>query len=344
MGFAVIRTPAIGIVVVALILLGTGPGLMPAVGVSSADDSQEKPKLGKPQQPRHQEDEPQIKDDTPIRLGTDLVVLDVTVLDPANKPVTDLTKESFQVTEDKVAQKIEFFGREQVPVSIVFAIDTSGSMRTKIDTVIKACGNLVKESRGGDELAVIEFKLQPDLLEEFTNNANDVIDTLQGLIASGQTAMLDALYLAADYANKEAKNRRKAVILVTDGLDKDSYYKFNEVVEHMREIDVQIYLIGFTNDLDRDSAIFKKSAKDKAETLLSKLADDTGGKAFFPKELSEVHTIAQAISSDLRTQYAIGYYPTNSKKDGSFRSVKVQVNSTARRLVARTRPGYTAPK
>jgi Mg-chelatase subunit ChlD len=150
MRFAVIRTPAIGIAVLALIFLGGGPGPMRVAGVSSADDSQEKPKLGKPQQPRHQEDEPQIKDDTPIRLGTDLVVLDVTVLDPANKPVTDLTKDSFQVTEDKVPQKIEFFGREQVPVSVVFAIDTSGSMRTKLDTVIKASSNLVKESKTGD--------------------------------------------------------------------------------------------------------------------------------------------------------------------------------------------------
>lgn len=341
---AVIRTPAAAIAVVVLSLLTNSFGIASAAGVSRAD-SQEKPKLQKPQQmPKHSDDEPQTRDDSPIKLGTDLVVLDVTVLDPAAKPVTDLTKDSFQVTEDKVPQKIEFFGREQVPVSMVLAIDTSGSMRTKLDTVIKASANLVKESRNGDEMAVIEFKLQPDLLEEFTDNTADVIDTLQGLIASGQTAMLDALYLAADYANKEGKNRRKAVILVTDGLDKDSYYKFNEVVDHLREIDVQLYLIGFTNDLDRDSAIFKKSPKDKAEGLLSKLADETGGKAFFPKELSEVHTIAQAISSDLRTQYAIGYYPTNSKKDGSFRSVKVQVNSAARRLVARTRPGYTAPK
>lgn len=344
MRFSVVRTVALVFGLAGITLLSPGFSLMIGQTLSQADDSQEKPKLGKPQLPKHQEDEGQSKDDAPIKLGTDLVVLDVTVLDPANKPVTDLTKDNFQVTEDKVQQKIEFFGREQVPVSIVFTIDTSGSMRTKIDTVIKACGNLVKESRSGDEMAVIEFKLQPDLLEEFTNNANDVIDTLQGLIASGQTAMLDALYLASDYANKESKNRRKAVIVVTDGLDKDSYYKFNEVVEHMRETDVQIYLIGFTNDLDRDSAIFKKSPKDKAETLLAKLADETGGKAFFPKELSEVHTIAQAISSDLRTQYAIGYYPTNSKKDGSFRSVRVAVNSGSRRLAARTRNGYTAPR
>jgi len=345
MKFAVIRTPAVAIAAVVLSLLTNSLFAASAAGLSRGG-SQEKPKLQKPQQPpKHQDDEPQnSRDDSPIKLGTDLVVLDVTVLDPSAKPVTDLTKDSFQVTEDKVPQKIEFFGREQVPVSMVLAIDTSGSMRTKLDTVIKASANLVKESRSGDEMAVIEFKLQPDLLEEFTDNSADVIDTLQGLIASGQTAMLDALYLAVDYANKDGKNRRKAVILVTDGLDKDSYYKFNEVVDHLREIDVQVYLIGFTNDLDRDSAIFKKSPKDKAEGLLSKLADETGGKAFFPKELSEVHTIAQAISSDLRTQYAIGYYPTNSKKDGSFRSVKVQVNSAARRLVARTRAGYTAPK
>jgi Ca-activated chloride channel family protein len=193
-------------------------------------------------------------------------------------------------------------------------------------------------------MAVIEFKDQPELLEEFTGDVNDVIDTLNGLVASRQTAMLDALYLAADYASKEGKNRRKAVLVVTDGLDNDSYYKFNEVVNHLREIDVQIYLIGFVSDLEHDSGLFKKSQKDKAETLLNKLAEETGGKAFFPKELAEVHVIAEQISTDLRTQYSIGYYPTNSKKDGTFRAVKVQVNSGARKLVARTRNGYTAPR
>jgi Ca-activated chloride channel homolog len=317
--------------------------LVVGIAASSFADQQrpDKPKLQKSQQPK--QEEPQQQEDTVV-LHTDLVLLDVTVVDPSNKPVMDLRKEEFGVTEDKVPQKIEFFSREQVPVSLVFAIDTSGSMRPKIDTVVKASTNLVKESRAGDEMAVIEFKDQPELLEEFTSDVNDVIDTLNGLVASRQTAMLDALYLAADYASKEGKNRRKAVLLVTDGLDNDSYYKFNEVVNHLREIDVQIYLIGFISDLERDSGLFKKSAKDKAEGLLNKLAEETGGKAFFPKELSEVHAIAQQISTDLRTQYAIGYYPTNNKKDGTFRAVRVQVNSSSRRLIARTRNGYTAPR
>lgn len=302
----------------------------------------DKPKLQKPQQPK--DEEPPQKDDTPIRIGTDLVLLDVTVVDPSNKPVMDLKREEFSVTDDKIAQKIEYFSRDQVPVSLAFAIDTSGSMRPKLDQVVKASTNLVKESRPGDEMAVIEFKDQPELLEEFTGDVNDVIDTLNGLVASRQTAMLDALYLAADYSSKEGKNRRKAVLVVTDGLDNDSYYKFSEVVNHLREIDVQIYLIGFINDLDKDSGLFKKSQKEKAEGLLSKLAEETGGKAFFPKELSEVHAIAQQISTDLRTQYSIGYYPTNAAKDGSYHAVKVQVNSGARRLIARHRNGYSAPR
>src|SRR5437667_11347 len=321
---------------IVFLVAGSAPCSLADAGQQRPD----KPKLQKPQQPK--DEEPPQKDDAPIKIGTDLVLLDVTVVDPSNKPIMDLKREEFVVTDEKVPQKIEYFSRDQVPVSLVFAIDTSGSMRPKLDQVVKASTNLVKESRPGDEMAVIEFKDQPELLEEFTGDVNDVIDTLNGLVASRQTAMLDALYLAADYSNKDGKNRRKAVLLVTDGLDNDSYYKFGEVVNHLREIDVQIYLIGFISDLDRDSGLFKKSQKDKAETLLTKLAEETGGKAFFPRELSETHAIAQQISTDLRTQYAIGYYPTNNKKDGTFRAVRVQVNSSNRRLIARTRNGYTA--
>ncbi len=289
-------------------------------------------------------DEEKSDDDTVLKLNTDLVILDVNVLDPNNQPVMDLKQDQFAVTEDKQPQKIEFFSRDEVPVSVVLAIDTSGSMRAKIDSVIKACSSLVKESRKSDEIAVVEFKDQPELLTEFTTDINDVVDTLNGLIASRQTAMLDALYLGADYANKEGKNRRKAVLVVTDGLDKDSYYKFDEVVDHLRELDVQVYLVGFTNDLSKEKGLFKSSEKGKAESLLNKLASETGGKAFFPTELAQIHDIAKQISIDLRTQYSIGYYPTNTSRDGTFRAVKVQVNAPNRKLVARTRNGYTAPK
>ncbi|MCI0490911.1 MAG: VWA domain-containing protein [Blastocatellia bacterium] len=312
---------------------------------SSSGQQKEKPKLQKPERPLPAEQEAPAKDQDTIQLRADLVLLDVTAVDPNNKPVMNLTKEQFKVFEDKVPQDIADFSRDEVPVSLVFAIDTSGSMRAKLDTVIKASSNLVKESRRDDEIAVIEFKDQPEVLEEFTTDIHDVIDTLEGLIASSQTAMLDALYLASEYADKEGRNRRKAVIMVTDGLDRDSYYKFDEVVDRLREVDVQIYLVGFTNDLSKDGKwIFKKSEKEKAEELLNRLATETGGQAFFPRELSEVHTIAKQISTDLRTQYSIGYYSTNSKRDGTFRSIKVQVDAGNQRVIARTRAGYTAPR
>jgi Ca-activated chloride channel family protein len=316
-------------------------------GISSGPDDaqQNKPQPQKTGQPKLQQHEPQGQDTDTIKIGTDLVVLDVTVLDSSSsRPVMDLRRDQFQVFEDRVPQKIDFFSRDQVPVSLVLTIDTSGSMKPKIDSVIKSCINLVKENRAGDEIAVIEFKDQPELLEEFTEDIEDVVFTLKGLIASRQTAMFDALYLAADYASKEGKNRRKAVVLVTDGLDKNSYYKLNEVVDHLRETDVQIYLIGFTSDLsDQGGFIFVKSEKDKAEKVLKKLAEETGGRAFFPRELNETNSIAQQISTDLRTQYSIGYYPANARRDGTFRSVRVQVDAANGRLVARTRNGYTAP-
>ncbi|MGH9765268.1 MAG: VWA domain-containing protein [Blastocatellia bacterium] len=326
----------------ALVLLSTVllAGASPRQQPGSHEKSGQKPTLADP----NKEQQNQQGQEAPIRIGTDLVLLDVTVVDPENRPIMNLTQDRFQVLEDKVPQKIEFFSKEQVPVSVVFTIDSSGSMRPKLDTVIKAAINLVKASRSGDEMAVISFKDQPELMEEFTTDINDVIDALNGIVASRQTAMLDALYLSADYGSKEAHNRRKAVILVTDGLDNNSYYKFEEVVNHLKETDVQIYFIGFTNDLSGDHSLFGKSDKDKAENLLNKLAYDTGGRAFYPKELSEVHQIAQQINSDLRTQYSIGYYSTNSKRDGTYRAVKVVVDGRGQRMVARTRSGYTAPK
>ncbi len=304
------------------------------------DQQKEKPQDKKPAQQKPEDDDGK----TDIKIGAELVLLDVGVVDASsNIAVMDLAKKDFQVFEDKTPQQIEFFSKEQVPVSVVFTIDTSGSMRGKLDTVIKACVGLVKDSRQGDENAIIEFRESPELLEEFTTDTQSVIDTLESLVARSQTSMLDAIYLAADEARKNGKNRRKALIVVTDGLDKENYYKFEDVVKQLQESDVQIYLIGFTSDLDDSSGLFKKSQKGKAEQLLSRLATETGGRAFFPRELADVHKIGQQISSDLRTQYALGYYPTNSKRDGSFRAVKVSVTSPSnKRLVARTRSGYYA--
>ena len=294
--------------------------------------------------PPGQQDAPDAGDE--VKLDSELVVLDVSVLDKGNRPVFDLAKDRFQVFEDGVPQPIEFFSKEQTAVSLAIAIDTSGSMRTKLDAVVEAATNLVHADKPQDETAVIQFKDQVELIEEFTSDTQDVEDALSDLIANGQTSLLDAIMLSSDYVQKDGRHRRKALVVVTDGLEKDSYYSLEQVVDHVRKLDVRLYLIGFTQDLEDSSGIFKKSPKGKAEALLNRLATETGGRSFFPKDLSELGPITEQIAADLRTVYAIGYYPANTKKDGMFRKVDVRVLGSDQKpdakLTARTRTGYIA--
>lgn len=283
-----------------------------------------------------------------VHLGTELVVLDVSVIDRANRPVFDIPKDRFTVVEDGVPQTVDFFSKELAPVSLAIAIDTSGSMRSKLETVVQAVTNLVRTNRPKDETAVIQFKDTVELLEEFTTDPSDVEDALGDLFANGQTSLFDAILLSSDYVQKDGHNRRKALIVVTDGVEKGSYYSLEEVVEKMRKLDVRLYLIGFTSDLDDSRGLFKRSQKSKAEKLLSKMAEETGGRSFFPREPSELGPIGEEIALDLRTVYAIGYYPTNTKKDGTYRTVNVGILGSAGKAdtnyTARTRSGYYAAK
>ncbi len=296
--------------------------------------------------PASQQDNGQSSDE--IKLDTELVVLDVSVLDKGNRPIFDLSKERFQVLEDGVPQSIDFFSREQAPVSLALAIDTSGSMRSKLDAVVQAATNLVHSDKPNDEAAVIQFKDQVELIEEFTSDTQDVEDALDDLIANGQTSLLDAITLSSDYVQKDGHHRRKALVVVSDGLERGSYFSLDQVVEHVRKLDVRLYLIGFTSDLEDSAGLFKKSQKTKAESLLNKLAEETGGRAFFPKDLGDLGPITDQIAQDLRTVYAIGYYPSNTKKDGTYRKVDVRMLGTDMKidpkLTARTRAGYMADK
>jgi Ca-activated chloride channel family protein len=283
------------------------------------------------------------QEDEGPQIEAELVLLDVSVIDKANRPVFDLAKERFQVSEDGVTQQIAFFDREETAVSLALVIDTSGTMRSKLETVVQAVTNLVRADKPEDEVAVIQFKDQIELLEEFTTDEREVEDALGDLVAHGQTALLDAVLLSSDYVQKEGRRRRKALLVVTDGLEEGSYYTYDQVAERLRQLDVRLYFIGFTNDLDQTGSIFRKSPKKNAETLLGRLAEESGGRAFFPADVSEVGAISDEIARDLRTVYAIGYYPTNDKRDGTFRKVSVKIPGDSKYSV-RTRTGYYATK
>ena len=278
-----------------------------------------------------------------IKIDTDMVNLDVTVIDQNNNPVANLKKEDFSVYEDKVKQTIESVSREEVPVSFGLVIDTSGSMRSKLQSVSDAAVLLIKQMRRDDEAFVASFKAEAELVQDFTDDRRELEDAIGDLYTSGGTALLDAIIATADHAQEKGKRRRKALVVISDGFEKNSSSKEKEVLEAIKEDEVQVYLVGFIDEEMEEKSLFGKSPAKKAKDLLSRIADDSGGRAYFPKDISEIPAIAAQIAKDLRTQYVVSYYPSNDKRDGTFRNIQVSVNSQgSRKLIARTRRGYYA--
>jgi Ca-activated chloride channel family protein len=217
-------------------------------------------------------------------------------------------------------------------------------MRTKLKTVTDAASGLIKQLKNEDEAFLAQFKIEPELVRDFTRDKLELEDGLNDLFTGGGTSLLDAIIATADYAHEKGKQRRKALVIITDGLEKNSAVKEKEVMQAMKEDEVQVYLVGFVDEEEDAASLFGKSPAKKAKDLLSRLAEDSGGRAFFPKDLNEMPAIAAQIAKDLRTQYVLTYTPTNPNKDGAFRTVRVVVNSKdpGRKLIARTRQGYYA--
>lgn len=287
-----------------------------------------------------------------VKVNTDLVSLNVRVVDRLNHPISDVRQADFRVFEDGTPQPIEFFTREEVPISYGLAIDTSGSLRSQIDKVIEAGKILVNGNKEGDETFLVRF-VDMDKIEtvqDFTSNKSSLNDALDSLyIEGGQTDILDAVYLSAERVSQYRKGedsdrRRRALVLVTDGENRASYYSQEQLFSRLREEDVQIFVIGFVNELDKEGGMIRKSPREKAMNLLERLAKETGGRVFYPNSLSELPQIAGEISRDLRTQYVISYSPTNRARDGSYRAIRVVVNDGPRgeKRIALTRSGRLA--
>ncbi|HEU0173299.1 MAG TPA: VWA domain-containing protein [Blastocatellia bacterium] len=298
----------------------------------------------KTQQRQEAQTEGQSKDagSGPIKIPTEMVQLDVKVTDQDGRPVPGLTKNDFAVYEDKVSQSIETINSEEAPVSIGLVVDTSSSMRAKLYTVSLAARGLIKQMRPDDEAFLAQFKTETALVQEFTSNQRELEDALGRLYLKGGTALLDAIIATADHAREMGKRRRKALVVITDGLEKNSSAKEKEVIETMKEDEVQLYLVGFVDEEVSFGPFVRPPAK-KAKDLLTRLAEDSGGRAFFPTDVREMPAIAAQIAKDLRAQYVISYYPSNDMRNGSFRSVRVVVDhGDKRKLIARTRHGYYA--
>src|SRR5262249_46839540 len=230
------------------------------IGPATAQRPSQPPKPANQQKKASQRQEQQSQDTGGeiIKIPTEMVQLDVKVTDQKGLPVFGLTKGDFAVYEDKVSQHIESVSREETPVSIGLVIDTSNSMRTKLYTVSEAALRLIKQMRPDDEAFLAQFKTEAELVQEFTSDRRELEEALKSLYTSGGTALLDAIIATADHAQEKGKRRRKALIVITDGLEKNSSAKEKKVAEVMKEDEVQVYLVGFL-DGEESGSFFGRS-------------------------------------------------------------------------------------
>ena len=294
-------------------------------------------------------------EDQEVVIETELVNISVRVVDRNNRPINNLPQSDFKIYEDGVLQQIGFFSKSEVPTNYSLLVDNSGSLRQQIEQIIEAGKFLVASNRKDDETAIIRFVSSDkiEVLQDFTKNKTDLTDALDNMyIEGGQTAIIDAVYLAverlnqASTAQKDLDRTRRAIVLVTDGEDRSSYYSETQLLELLKESDVQIFVVGFVKALSDDKGFISKSPQGKAKTFLERLATSTGGKSYFPASPSEMTTISKDIAAELRTQYSIGYIPSNDRKDGTFRNIRVNIpdGPAGAKRIAITRAGRTAEK
>ena len=274
-----------------------------------------------------------------IKVDVSLVVLHTTVLDDRGKFVDGLKEENFRVFEDKAEQKLSVFKREDVPVSMGLVIDNSGSMRDKRPRVNEAAVTLVQSSNPQDEAFVVNFNddYYLDLDKDFTSSIPELKEALERIDARGSTALYDAIIGSMDHLKKSRKDK-KVLLVVTDGEDNVSRNTLEKTLREIQKANVVIYTIGIFSDDD-------KKGRKKASRALKDIAAASGGMSYFPENVSDVHSICEQVARDIRNQYTLGYYPTNTKKDGTFRTVNVDVIPPRGKgkLSARTRNGYFAP-
>jgi VWFA-related protein len=263
-----------------------------------------------------------------IRADVQVILVPVTVTDAYDRPIKDLTKQNFRVMEDGVEQTITSFAREEAPVSLGLLFDSSGSMKSRIDASVEALKQFFQTTMPGDEFFVVQFADQARLLGGFTADPGEIHERLGMVEPRGWTALLDAVAMGTRQM-KGAKNRRRLLLVLSDGNDNNSRFSESEIKNMVIEGDVRVYAI----------------ALHYRPRLLRQLADETGGKVLVAQNIAELPDVVQRLSAEIRSQYLLGYTPNNLQNDGKYRKVKIEVVQTpgAPALHASWRRGYYAP-
>ena len=272
-----------------------------------------------------------------LRADASEVRLNASVIDSTGRAVQSLSQDAFHVYEDGVIQKIVGFKQEDLPVSLGILIDSSGSMYDKRSAVDAASLNLVKLSNPQDEAFLVDFSSEAYIDQDFTSSIAKLQQGLSYIKSSGGTALYDAVIASADYLSKNAKRSKQVLLIVTDGDDNASSAALEATIRRVQDLDgPAIYCIGllFGDDVSHGEAKHSRE-------VLTELANQTGGEAYFPKSLKEVDGIAQEVAQDIRTQYTIEYHSSKPASEGGYREIHVEAKEKGYKgLQVRTRTGY----
>ncbi len=267
-----------------------------------------------------------------FRAQTRLVVIHATVRNAKGQLVTGLDRDAFTVFENDQRQAITLFRRDDVPVSLGLLIDNSGSMRTIRARVETAALALARASNPEDELFVLNFNDKARIDVPFTSDLRLLEAGIGRADAIGGTAMRDAIDMAQGYLAESATRDRKVLVVVTDGIDNASIASREQIVKQVEQRDTVVFAIGLFGSAER--------AKE-GRSELDRLAERTGGLAYYPPSIDEIDTLALEIARQIRSQYTIAYAPLNQTLDGTYRTIRVTANG-AERLSVRARAGYRA--
>lgn len=258
----------------------------------------------------------------------DRVVLSASVTDDRQRFVVGLTPSDFSLFEDDQPQTITDFAEDSRPLTLALLVDSSGSMREEIAEVHKAAVSFVETLRPVDQGLVIDFDENVYMLQDLTSDQVLLRKALEGTDAEGGTAFYDAIFAA--YRRLREVEGRRAIVLLTDGEDTNSRVTYKRVLELCRSRDIMIYSIGLGVGL-LDTGV---------RGTLKQIAEDTGGKPYYPSSAEELGEVYQLIAQDLQSQYLITYAPTNRTLDGSWRKIRLETRAKEARI--KTRKGYYA--
>jgi Ca-activated chloride channel family protein len=276
-----------------------------------------------------------------FRAAVDVVSLNVTVVDGQNRYVTDLNESDFSVFEDGTRQDLLFFNRTNLPIALSILIDTSASMENRMAIAQEAAVGFVRKLRSQDLAQIVDFDSRVEILQDFTNGVAELERAIRSTNAGGSTALHNALYISLrELAKVKAKSpedvRRRAIIVLSDGEDTSSLVSYEEVLELAKRSETAIYTIGLQTKDAPQTKGFRE-----AEFVLRQFAQETGGRSFFPNRVEDLKDVYGQISDELSSQYSIGYASTNTRRDGAWRRVQVQIARPA--AIPRTKRGYYAP-